>query len=232
MFVASTSQRAIVALLGSFEFNTAVVPWMLASGTLGPGTPGTSGFVTSPAPRRSPSIGRRGRSTSTLSQLNSMPGPHVRGGTSVALVTGHRRAVGAARVADPKWAITLSGGVDSRAILCLLKERNGLRAVTWGLRASLSEPTNDAQIALRLARHFGLEHRYFETDLTDEPVDRLFERFVAQRRGSSRPISGYADGFRLWSQLVEAGIQGIVRGDQASAPSPSAHRRRRVRAPG
>ena len=37
MFVAATSQRAIVALLGSFEFNPAVVPWMLATDTLGPG---------------------------------------------------------------------------------------------------------------------------------------------------------------------------------------------------
>jgi hypothetical protein len=65
-----------------------------------------------------------------------------------------------------------------------------------------------------------LEHRYFETDLTDEPVDRLFDRFIANGEGRIDHVSGYADGFRLWSQLVEANIQGIVRGDQAFGAKP------------
>ena len=36
IFVASTSQRAIVSVLGSFEFNKQVIPWILSTGSLGP----------------------------------------------------------------------------------------------------------------------------------------------------------------------------------------------------
>ena len=220
MFVAATSQRAIVALLGSFEFNSAVVPWMLASGTLGPGNSWdkrirhVAGATTVTLHRHAWTINERTETTRFDPQPISDDEHEAR------LSAVMRRAVGAARVADPKWAITLSGGVDCRAILCMLQERNGLRAVTWGLRASLSEPSNDAQIARRLAGHFGLEHRYFETDLTDEPVERLFDRFIRNGEGRVDHIPGYADGFRLWSQLAEAGIQGIVRGDQACGAKP------------
>jgi len=36
ILIAATTQRAIVAVLGSFEFHRAVVPWMLTNGSLGP----------------------------------------------------------------------------------------------------------------------------------------------------------------------------------------------------
>jgi len=220
IFVASTSQRAIVALLGSFQLNDAVVPWMLTSGTLGPGLSWdkrirhVAGATTITLDRFAWTIDEHTEPTQFVNR------PVSEEEHQSLLARGLTHAVGAARVADPKWAITLSGGVDCRAILCLLKERKGLRAVTWGLRDSMSEPTNDAQIALRLARHFGLEHRYFETDLTDEPVDRVFDRFIANGEGRVDHISGYADGFRLWGQLVDAGIRGIVRGDQAFGAKP------------
>ena len=36
IFIASTSQRAIVLILGSYQFDDRVVPWMLSTGSLGP----------------------------------------------------------------------------------------------------------------------------------------------------------------------------------------------------
>lgn len=215
IFIASTSQRAIVALLGSFEFNPDTVPWMLAAGTLGPEQSWD---------RRIRCV--RGASCVILDRrawtLKEQTEPVRFEPRAVSdreherlMADALRRAVGGARVADPRWAIALSGGVDCRTILCLLPETQGLRAVTWGLRASLDDPGNDASIAKRLARHFGLEHQYFETDLSAEPVDRVFHRFVTSGEGRIDHISGYADGFSLWRKLHEIGVRGIVRGDEA-----------------
>lgn len=214
MFVASSSQRAIVALLRSFEFNDSVTSWMLATGSLGPGLswdrrllhlPGAStltldrsewklGLLSNPVQFASEPVAARDFERRVLDQLKNVIGP--------------------APVADRRWAITLSGGVDSRVVLCLLQETSGLRAVTWGLRSSLSDPINDAPVAACLARHFGLEYQYLETDLSEEPFDRVFSRFLAAGEGRTDRISGYADGFRLWGHLFDAGIRGILRGDE------------------
>lgn len=220
MFVAATSQRAIVALLRSFDFNPSVVPWMLATGTLGPGLSWDkrirciAGATTVTLDRRTWTVDERTEPTRFVA-APATDSEHERRITDAL-----KHVVGAARVADSRWAITLSGGIDSRVILCLLEDTTGLRAVTWGLQSSLAVRMNDAQIAARLARHFGLEHLYFETDLTEEPIDRLFARFVANGEARVDHISGYADGFRLWSRMVDGGIRGIVRGDQVFGHRP------------
>ena len=215
MFVASTSQRAIVALLGRFEFNPDTVPWMLAAGTLGPGQSWDkrirclSGATCVHLDRKAWTLKENTEPVRFVPRAVS-DSEHER-----LMVEALHSAVGPAKVADPSWAIALSGGVDCRTILCLLKETQGLRAVTWGLRASLNDPMNDACIARQLAEHFGLEHQYFETDQSTEPVDRAFERFVANGEGRIDHVSGYADGFNLWRNLHDIGVRGIVRGDEA-----------------
>lgn len=220
MFIASTSQRAIVALLGSFEFNPDVIPWMLTTGTLGPGLSWdrrihhVRGATTVTLDRRAWTVVERTEPTRFVVEQASEDDFAIR--VSDAL----KHVVGAARVADPQWAITLSGGVDSRVILSLLQDTRGLRAVTWGLRDSLDDATNDAQIARRLAQRFGLEHQYFETDLSSEPVERMFDRYVTNGEGRVDHISGYMDGFNLWRRMADSGIHGIIRGDQTFGHKP------------
>ena len=223
-FAASTSQRALVMLLGSFEFNPQVVPWMLATGTTGPGESwdrrlrcisGASRIVLD---RQAWSLEER-VDTIRFQPSDVSPEDHRE-----RIVDALQRTVSAVDVSDPDLAITLSGGVDCRTILSLLPSTRGLRAVTWGLRASLDQPTNDASIALRLAAHFGLEHQYFETDLPEEPVEQILDRFIANGEGRIDHVSGYVDGFALWTKLVGAGVHGIIRGDQAFG-------RKKVRSP-
>jgi hypothetical protein len=214
-FAAATSQRALVMLLRSFEFNPQVVPWMLATGTTGPGESWDrrirclSGASRVMLDRNSWTLEERAE-PARFQPSDASPKDHQEH-----IVAALRRTVSAVDIANPELAITLSGGVDCRTILSLLPSTQGVRAVTWGLRASLDQPTNDASVARRLATHFGLKHQYFETDLPDEPVERILDRFVANGEGRIDHISGYVDGFALWNKLTRASVRGIIRGDQA-----------------
>jgi hypothetical protein len=130
--------------------------------------------------------------------------------------------VGSGRFQLSKWALPLSAGTDSRGILCLLKDTAGLRAVTWGLRESLREKKNDAFLARELARHFGLQHQYYPTDLSDDSVDQVFHRFLICGEGRIDHVSGYMDGLRMWKSLYESGVRGIIRGDVVFGRNPVA----------
>jgi len=46
-------------------------------------------------------------------------------------------------------------------------------------------------------------------------VDTTLTRFVAANEGRNDEIAGYLDGFALWRDLARAGVQGVIRGDEA-----------------
>jgi len=215
MFVASTSQRAIVALLGTFEFNHDAVPWMLAAGTLGPAQSWdrrircVAGATCVTLDRASWTV------TEHAEPVCFAPGSLTDAEYERRMRGVLRRVVDAADIADGRWAIALSGGFDCRTILCLLSQRTNLRAITWGRNACRDQRGNDASIARLLAQHFGLAHEYFETDLRQEQVDLVFRRFLANSEGRIDHISAYMDGFALWRRVVDAGVRGVLRGDEA-----------------
>ena len=63
-----------------------------------------------------------------------------------------------------KWILALSGGVDSRANLLMLKNIKDLRCVTWGRKSSQVDQLTDAYIAKQLAAHFEIEHQFMHID--------------------------------------------------------------------
>jgi len=117
-----------------------------------------------------------------------------------------------------KWTLPLSGGYDSRGILCMLKEMGkdieDLKTVTWGVKSALYEKDNDAYVAKALADRFNLQHEYYETDVSDEPLENILSRFLVCGEGRTDLVSGYMDGFRIWKTLFESGTNGIIRGDE------------------
>ena len=158
--IASTSQRAIVTLLGSFEPNRDVLPWMLSSGTLGP-LGGWDARLKRVQPGERVLLDRarwRLRSTVEPTELVAEPTCHTTP-TCERLRSTVTDACRRWSFDARKWVLTLSGGADSRSLLCLLRDR-GIGTVTWGLPHSEEKDGNDAQVAREVARILGVSHRF------------------------------------------------------------------------
>ncbi len=215
VFIASTSQRAIVMLLKRFELNEEVFPWMISSGTLGPGLswdqrinmlPDHSRLILN---RNTWTLEERKKSLNYATNSVSQDEHEDNLKKSIELTFSELE------LNFNQWKLPLSGGVDSRAILLMLKDRPGLTTITWGLQSSLHDKNNDAFVAKQLAEHFHVAHEYFETDIPRQSIDEIFTRFIVAGEGRIDNISGYMDGFKIWKTLYDNGVQGIIRGDEA-----------------
>ena len=220
IFIASTSQRAIPYFLGSFEPNPTAQAWMLSTGSLGP----SAGWDRRAHPLGPDGTVRLDRARWQLTvreppvEFRADPSPDEV--HAARLREALEATLGNLRLDHSRWILPLSGGFDSRAILLMMKERRGLRTVTWGRKGALSQRGSDAYVARQVAAAFGLEHRYFETDLADEPVEKLFDRYLIAGDGRTDGFLAYMDGFRTWRSFFESGVRGIIRGDHGFGPGP------------
>lgn len=221
-FAASTSQRAIVMFLGSFEFNDKVIPWMLSTGSLGPELSWDKRLRRLP-PESSVVLDRERWSIS----LNTRPivfSPQSRSRSDhKEILTNEIRAIiqslsQSSHISFDDYLLPLSGGYDSRAILCFLGGRGvpeNLRTITWGLEHSINRKGNDAAVAKELASRVGVKHRYFHTDVSTESIAKVIDRFIRCGEGRVDHLSAYMDGLETWRKLLEEErCSGIVRGDE------------------
>ncbi len=218
--IASSSQRAIVTLLGSFEPNCAVLPWMLSTGTLGP-IGGWDARLNRVQPGERVLLDRaRWRLQSTVEPTEFIAEPKLSHDA-------HRERLRAA-VMDAchrwsfdarKWVLTLSGGADSRSLLCLLRDR-GMTTLTWGLPHSVEKDGNDAHVAREVARMLGVSHRFIAIEANGTDPEVVLRRFIAVGEGRVDRISGYVDGFGVWKTLFDEGFDGVIRGDHAFGSGP------------
>jgi len=221
IFIASTTQRAIPHFLGSFETNPQAIAWMLSAGTLGP----FAGWDRRARPLAPGGLARLDRLRWSLSirepsiEFCADPAPdRMHADRLWQSLAGTLENLG---LDFSRWVLPLSGGFDSRAILLLMKDRRGLRTVTWGRSDALGLPGNDAYVARQVAAAVGVEHRYYSTDLSDEPVERLLDRFLVAGDGRTAGFLPYMDGFATWRSLYDSGVKGVIRGDHGFGPGPA-----------
>ena len=214
LFAASTTQRALIMLLRSFDLDEETVAWMVASGHLA--CRSWDGRL-----RLLPGDARLtlDRERWTV-QIHERPADRsVPGVSDAEHIDRLEQAILAtcARLDLPpdQWVLPLSGGLDSRMLLIgLARADQRPRCVTWGLRASLLDAENDAFIARELAGRYGCQHEYCCTDEACESIETAMRRFIATSEGQTRDFNGYTDGLATWKAFFEGGVAGVIRGDE------------------
>jgi hypothetical protein len=214
VFLASSSQRALVTLLGSFELEPTAVTWMVTSGSLGP-LPSYDRRLRRVSPDGTVKLDRHTWELDVRSRWEPYQPQdlsdeeHVRRLNDAVVETCAYLAPDIER-----WPVLLSGGYDSRTILVgLLQAGARPRCVTWGFEASLRDERSDAAIASRLAREVGARHDFFRLDARPGRTAEALERFVTVSEGQLPDFTMYADAFETWETLAAEGCVGVVRGD-------------------
>lgn len=221
--VISSSQKAIVCWLGSFEFNSQAMSWMLATGNLGPGNSWDSRIQHLKA-GETVNLNRHTWEINKNKRANSVNSFSIQDHKIlIEKLNDTFHSVFKNAVFDlSKSRFTLSGGYDSRAVLYyLINYGVNIKSITWGLSSSLSDPFSDASIASRIAGRLNVENEYFVTDFIDNKFEPLFERFLRFGEGRLDHINSFMDGFRMWENLHASGIRNIIRADEAFGWLPS-----------
>ncbi len=220
VFAASTSQRLLAAALDDLQFNLAPVPWLLTTGFMGPGLAWDVRVRMLPGDSRLSLDRRSWALRATIPTVAFEPAPGSDEEHRERLDATLREALSTADLDPDDWVLPLSGGFDSRSLLCLLPERERLRTLTWGDPSTFDEPKGDVAVARDLASTMGVAHTTLSTGVTDESVDVVFDRFVACGEGRCVRLSAYADGFAMWRDLAADGVHGIIRGDEGFGCTP------------
>ncbi|MEP7106784.1 MAG: hypothetical protein ABI760_02355 [Ferruginibacter sp.] len=218
VFIAGTSQRAVINVAGKFELERRNIPWMLSSGTLAPSLSWCKNlhFVN---PDCAVSLNRK---TWQLTIKSGSPEYHVTKTPDKEFQQEFKKLLldsfSNLEVDLSKWILPLSGGYDSRGIACLLKETgkdiSRLNTITWGIGASEKNRISDGYLGGAAAKSLGMKHKFCATDNVKETAEKVFERFILSSEGRTDHIGGYTDGMAIWKYIFDTGKYGIIRGDE------------------
>lgn len=220
-FIASTSQRAIIMFLGNFRFNEKVIPWMLSTGTLGPDNSWDVRVRLLP-PDASLVLDKASW------EINLNVNPVVFKEAKIPVQEHKSKVLNAINETFdklnpdfPNWAITLSGGKDSRGILLSLAKKFTayvkLRTFTYGVKGDAETKGSDAYVAKLLADKLGVSNEFFVTNSTSNelPASVIYDRILKTGEGRVDHFASYMDGMVFWKHVFEQKVETIVRGDVA-----------------
>jgi hypothetical protein len=225
-FIASSSQRALVCLLGDLSLSRPAFAWFLSAGNLGPTDSWDRRIRRLPRGARLILEHSRWRiqlhSSPVVFEPLAMSEAEAREGLHEVL----RQAINGCGFRTPPWILPISGGYDSRILLATLHEASlRPRTVTWGMAPSRDQRGNDAYVARKLARHYGLTNDYLLTERSEAVPEDVVDTFLAAHGGITDTLFPYLDGLRMWARFTAEGVEGIIRGDEGfgTRPRPEGH---------
>jgi asparagine synthetase B (glutamine-hydrolysing) len=218
IIIASTSQKAIISYLGNFEFNKDCIPWIISTGSLGPGHSWDKRIKKVPADG-SIIINKNNWSIKTITNEVEFNTTKYSLKESRTLLRNTLLDVFKSINLDfEKWPITLSGGHDSRSILLLFKKSKEkiptFKTITWAAKNRIIEKNGDAYIANRVSEVLETNHQLFNIELSPDSLNSIINNFLHLGEGRIDHITAYLDNFQLWKRIYDSNIEGLIRGDE------------------
>lgn len=219
--IVSSSQRAIVMYLGSLEWNEKVIPWMLSTGCLGPYHSWDRRIHLLPGNAILKLDKQAWRINVKRTAFNYVTSGKTDQEIRDSLLSSIERTFSNLDLRKARWAVTLSGGKDSRGVFLLALQKakieGKLPTFTYGLKGEEKKKNTDGFIAKRIAEKYGSTNEYFSSfSLSEsEAIETVCNRLLKTGEGRVDHILGYLDGMQFWKFLFESGIDGILRGDVA-----------------
>ena len=219
ILIVSTSQRAIVALKGTFQFNEEALAWYLSSGCQGP-------FISWDQDIKQvlPNLEYSLNIADWHLKSKQKPGMDLPLSGSTKMNDYLQRYQ--SQVTDsldqiineyPKEQVLmpLSGGLDSRSLLAISKNAGLLNKVTlvnWG-EMGQEGVFDDKTAAKKVASFYGEELLDIILPIKIDNYDQVFDRYVEECEGRIDHLSAFTDAFKMWEDLFMKGYRMIVRGD-------------------
>jgi len=214
LFIASNSQRAMSALLGTFELNREATLWMLSSGVLGIGNSWDKRIQRLAGNARLLLDKRTWTCQLTHEPLELAPvkasdEEHIERAQAVI-----QRVFASLNLDSERWALLLSGGADSRLLRHYLPRQ--VTNLTYGVSTEFDNPTSDSSVAKQVSEAMRLPFRFWAFDQGEPiPFDEIVRRFLARSEGRGDRLNSYMDGFRYMRQLASEGFAGVFQGDHS-----------------
>lgn len=204
--IVSSSQRAMIAIIGNFEYNPQAASWMLCTGSLGPEN-SWDRRIKAIKPAHKITINKK-----TFLSVTELDQPPINNELTLSNIFD---SVFSSFQSTQNTAITLSGGWDSRACAYHLKKyQHTVPAYTWGTESSLSNPQTDAGVAHKVAQKLELPFRFKSLKSENSP-ENLLLGFVQKSEGRIDHINSFMDGFQFWEGLQKEGVTQVIRADEA-----------------